>query len=161
MKVICISSGNFNSIYINYLSKLTYCDLLIINFNVVKTSGKYFLKEIKELSKKFSCTVVVGVNFLHEQKKLIIVDSKGKVAIKLFKLGIKIKKEKRLFFIGPSYIKSKLCNKIILSDEQIKPCVRCCSYNKIYLFCDRFGTTVVKNKKLKRKFNKCSKFILK
>lgn len=171
MKIICVAGGSYKSFYFNYFVKLRRCDLLIFNFGIIYdydicnelTRFGIVTRELMALSKKLHSVVVAGVNVVFKGKvnKSVIVCDGEKIHINKVKTGAKICIKKTHFIIGDETTDYKSNNKIILCSKRIHPNLERCSKRKIYIFCDKFGVYLVENGKLKRKFNKFSKIILK
>lgn len=163
MIVYYVAGGSYKSFYLNYLKKINKCDLLIFNYGIfysVSDANKAVLtKEIIQISKMLQTVVIVGVK-LNDQKK-VVVCVKGKIKLYSLYKGCVIKVKNKCFYIGAPYQKIYHYNKIIFTNKQIIPNLKACNKTRIYLFCDNKGVNFVVNKKLKRNFNKCSKFILK
>lgn len=171
MKIICVAGGSYKSFYLNYFINLSSCDLLIFNFGIIYdydickelTGSALVTRELMMLSKKLKAIVVAGVNIVYKGKtdKSIIVCDGEKIHISNVKIGAKIYIKKTSFVIGDESTQCKSNNKIILSSKRIYPNLAHCSKRKIYIFFDKFGVCLVENGKIKRKFNKFSKIILK
>lgn len=170
MKIVCVSGGSYKSFYLNYLKKLGGCDLIVFNYGIIYNynikeelfGNAIVTKELMSLSKRLHSLVVAGV-FVEGQnvKKSIIVCDGEKIHLVDAKVGIKLEVCKSEFAIGDERLQIKGCNKIILSSIRIHPCVEHCVDKRVYIFCDNFGVTMVKNRKLTRNFNKYFKIILK
>ncbi len=171
MKIICVVGGSYKSFYLNYFVKLNKCDLLIFNFGIIYdydicrelTKNSIVTKELMSLAKRLNTIVVAGVNviFKDKVKQSIIVCDGEKIHINSAKMGAKLFVKGKYFIVGTEATDYKKLNKIVLAKKRIYPNVNHCSKRKIYLFCDNFGVCVVENGKLKRKFNKFTKIILK
>lgn len=169
MKIFYIAGGNYKSFYINCFLKLKYCDYLIFNFGIIydlyinNLKSSVVIKELMFIANKLNCIILAGVNvFLNGKKLQAIISCNGKnFSIKYLNSGAKIITNNKTFVVGTCATDYKNYNKIILSNKRIYPNLNHCVNSKIYLFCDSYGATIVKNKKLTRKFNKCSKIILK
>ena len=171
MKIVCVAGGSYKSFYLNYFVKLYKCDLLVFNFGIIYdydicdelTRQSIVTRELMMLSKKLRCIVVAGVNVVFKEKvdKSIIVCDGEKIHISKAKTGAKICIRKTCFIIGDENTEYKSNNKIILSSKRIYPNIEHCSKRKIYIFCDKFGVCLIEKGKLKRKFHKFSKIILK
>lgn len=164
-----VSGGNYKNLYLNYLCKLQ-CDLLVINFGVLydyKVENCYSTKLIKEellmLAQQKKCVVIAGVYIIKKKKKRkAIFESDGeKVTMHNVKPGVELSFENNKLIIGDRNTRFNGCNMILLSYKQITIETLHCSRSKVYIFCDKYGVNCVVNKKLKRKFNKISKIILK
>ncbi len=168
MKIVCVSGGSYKSFYLNFFLKMRVCDLLIFNFGIFYDCvNDYSINLVKNelvmLSNKLHTTIVAGINiYINDviEKRFIVCranDIKIHSCIKSVNLRIK----SHHFAIGiPCSIFSN-ANKIILNDKKINPIISHCNPHKLYIFCDRFGLNIVENRKLKRKFYKYSKIILK
>ena len=67
----------------------------------------------------------------------------------------------KTFVVGDENTKLNSKNKIILSSKRLYPNLEHCALNKFYVFLDKFGVTFIEKRKMTRKFNKYSKFVLK
>lgn len=171
MKVVCVAGGSYKSIYLNDLTKLKSCDLLVFNFGVLynyvvkeELLGNAFLtKEILTLAKKLKCVVVAGVyveNLEGIIKSILVCDGEKIFVAPVF-YASKIYCCNKMFIAGDENTNYERANKIVLTNKRIYPNLDKCSGNKIYIFCDKYGASLINQKKIERKFNKCSKFILK
>lgn len=171
MKIVCVSGGSYKSFYLNCFLNLNKCDLLVFNFGIIydydmidEAIGKGIVsKEILMLSKSLGCQVVAGVNLISKgksKKGFVCCDGEKLVICSVFD-GCKIHIKNKDILVGVEWGKQKAKNKIILSNKRIFPNLESCSKDRFYIFCDNFGVNIVQNKKLKRKFCKYSKFILK
>lgn len=169
MKIVVVSGGNYKNLYLNYLCKLQ-CDLLVINFGVLydyRVENGYSTKLIKEellmLAQQNNCVIIAGIYIINKKKKRkAFIESDGEqVAIHNVKHGVKFSFENKKFIIGDRNTCFNGCNIVLLSNKQIAIETLRCSRHKVYVFCDKHGVNCVVNKKLKRKFNKISKIILK
>ena len=107
--------------------------------------------------------MLAGIYVVHNKNKfkyILMCDGKN-IKISTISKGVEFKLKNMPFVVGNEKTNYKNSHKIIFLNNQIKPNVLACSKRKIYLFCDNYGISFVKNKKLKRKFNKYSKIILK
>ncbi len=171
MKIICVAGGSYKSFYLNYFVKLSRCDLLIFNFDIIYDydicnelmKQAVVTKELMSLAKSLHSIVAAGVNVISKDTthKSIIVCDGEKIHITSAKQGAKIFVKGKCFIIGTENTDYKKCNKIILSKKRIYPNINHCAKRKIYVFCDNFGVCIVENGKMNRKFNKYSKIILK
>lgn len=170
MKIICVLGGNYKSFYLNYLKKIKKCDLLVFNYGLIynynvkeELLGQATVtKELMSLAKRLNCVVVAGVFVEAEElsKSVILCDGE-KVNITPAKDGLKLFLNKKEFIVGDENLKIKGFDKIILSSKKVYPNGHNISALRTYIFCDKFGVTIVKNKKIIRKFNKYSQIILK
>lgn len=171
MNIVCVSGGSYKAFYLNNFLKLANCDLLVFNFGVfyninLKSSQieeNVVVKELISLSLSLNCVVVAGV-FVENKKdnnKAIIAVCGHKISINKIQKGADIKVNNCEFVVGDENTNYLNNNKIVLSCNRIKPNIKACAKNKIYIFCDSFGLYFVYNKKIERKFNKYSKIILK
>ena len=171
MRIVCVAGGSYKSFYINCFLKLKKCNLLIFNYGIIynyNTKAELLgdalvTKELMSLAKALRCLVVAGVfveNF-NKKTKSIIVCNGDKIQIENAKQGAKIMVGNKSFIVGDELTDYKKQNKIILCNKRIEPNLTHCSKRKIYVFCDKFGVSIVQNKKKTRKFYKYSKFILK
>ena len=171
MKIVCVSGGSYKSFYINHFVKMKKCDLLVFNFNIIYDyvvedellKGAIVTKELMMLSKRLKTVVVAGVYCVTNEgrKKSLITCNGDKIEICSIEYGAKIFVSNNCFVVGDRTTKFLQNNKIILSEKDIYANLLNCSKNKIYIFCHSRGVSLIVNKKIKRKFNKCSKFILK
>lgn len=170
MKIICVLGGSYKSFYLNYLKSIKRCNLLVFNFGLIynynakeELLGQAVVtKELMFLARKLHAIVVAGVMVEGENvTKSIIVCDGEKLEIAKAEDGIKLFINKRTIVVGDEKLKAKGVDKIILSTKKIRPNLDKCSYIRNYIFCDNFGVSIVKNKKIIRKFNKYSKIILK
>lgn len=171
MKIIFVSGGSYKSFYLNYYLKLKRCDLLVFNFGVIydydlkhEESNRALVKpELMTLASKLHSIVVAGVNVVNgrNKKKCILLCDGKTIKIKDASMGMRFYIKNRTFIFSNEKCKAQARNKIILSDKRIYPVVSHCSLRKVYVFCDRFGLVFVQNGKIKRKFYKYSKIILK
>ena len=171
MKIVFVLGGSYKSFYLNYFLKLKRCDILVFNFNVLydvelkkelQGQGIVF-NELKELSKKLGAIVVAGVNVNtgFGTKKCIVVCNGEEIKFRPANIGTNINFKRHNILIGNEKCNKKNDVKIILSEERICPNVVNCSPKKVYIFCDKFGLIYIQNRKMKRKFYKYSKIILK
>lgn len=165
MNIVCVSGGSYKSIYLNYLIKLKKCDLLIFNFSIFynidkikKIENSIVGKEIVELSKMLNCTVVVGV--IINKLNYILVCKDGEILLYGNKQLCKIHVGKYDFNVCSEYMQCGVGNKIILSKKPLKLNICSFSKRKIYIFISSNNAVLVQNKKIQRKINKCSNFIL-
>ncbi len=171
MNIVCVSGGSYKSFYLNHFIKMKKCDLLIFNFDIIYDyvvkdellKDAVVTKELLMLSKKLNSVVVAGVYVVNKEgkKKRIIVCNGDKIEICSIVFGAKIFICNKSFIIGDEKTKYFKENKIILSKKSVYVNLFNCAKNKIYIFCHARGASLVVNKKIKRKFNKYSKFILK
>lgn len=171
MKVIFVAGGSYKSFYLNYFVKLKHCDVLIFNFNILydyvlkdELLGNALVsKELKTISKKLKCKVVAGINavYLNNVCKSILVCDGDRITVSSVKFGAKIFINKKAYIVGDEKTNYFYSNKIILSKNRIYPKIENCSKNKIYLFCDSYGVSLIENKNFSRKINKYSKIVLK
>jgi len=170
MKIICVLGGSYKSFYLNHLKSINRCDLLVFNFGLIynynvkdELLGQAIVtKELMSLARRLHCVVVAGVLVEAENlTKAIILCDGEKVDITPAKAGLKLFTNKKEFVVGDENLKAKGCDKIVLSNKRIYPSGHNISCSRTYIFCDKFGVTIVKNKKIIRKFNKYSKIILK
>ena len=131
-------------------------------------------KELLSLSNSLKAVVVAGVNVVQNNKttKSLIVSDGEKIYLSTLKLGVKvclnddgsepwqenntnIKKThnktakhayNNQFVVGCKTTDFGRCNKIVFTEQKIKPYTTHCNPNKIYIFCNKFGVNVVKNK---------------
>ncbi len=171
MKIICVTKTSYKSFYLNYLKHINKCSLLVFNFGIIydydvkrelMQSG-LVTKELFSLAKSLKAVVIAGVYVVsgNVRKKSIIVCDGEKINIAFASTGAKLYLNKKVIVIGDEKIKTNKTDKIVLTSNRIYPNINHCSQNRTYIFCDDFGTTVVKNKKITRNFNKYSKIILK
>ena len=170
MKIICVTGGSYKSFYLNYLKLIKKCDLLVFNYGIIYNLNKkdgclqddIVKKELLFLARKLSCVVVAGVIVEGKKKfKNIICCDGEKLSIYPSSIGIKISFNSKQIAIGDERMKSQKIDKIVLTNKRIHPNARHCSKKRTYIFCDNFGLTLLKNKKITRNFNKYSKIILK
>ncbi len=171
MKIIFVSGGSYKSFYLNYYLKLNKCDLLVFNFGVIydydlrfEAGASAIVKpEMMMLANKLGATVVAGVVVKDNnlKRKCILVCNGEKISLIESNIGAHFRVRNKWFVAGDTNCKAVAENKIILTDERIYPNIQHCSLRKVYLFCDKFGLSVVQKKKLKRNFYKYSKIILK
>lgn len=126
-------------------------------------------KELLSLSNALKAVVVAGVNVVQNgktQKSLIVSDGE-KIYLSSLKLGVKVclnedngknssvnLKNRQYrghifnnqFVVGCKSTNFGSCNKIVFTEQTIKPNIAHCNPNKIYIFCNKFGVNVVKNK---------------
>lgn len=128
-------------------------------------------KELLSLSNALKAVVVAGVNVVQNgksQKSLIVSDGE-KIYLSSLKVGVKVclndnadennlsehnkNKQKKFkhksnsqFVVGCKSTNFGSCNKIVFTEQTIKPNVAHCNPNKIYIFCNKFGVNVVQNK---------------
>lgn len=171
MKIIFVSGGSYKSFYLNYYLKLKRCDLLVFNFGVIydydlkheNNSLGIVKPELISIANRLNAIVVAGVNVIDNgqiKKSILICDGKT-ITLKPSEIGAYLIIKNRHFVIGNEKCKAHANNKIILSKKRIYPIASHCSVRKVYVFCDEFGLCLVQNGKIKRKFNKYSKIILK
>lgn len=171
MTIIYIAGGNYKSFYLNCFLRLSKCDLLIFNFNIFydynfnkeKQGSGVVTNEILEISQKLNCAVLAGVYSIknnHKTKSIIFCDGRSFVMKSSYK-GLKFYVKNMAFVAGEKNANFENHNKIIITSCKLKPNLLRCNKRKVYLFCDDYGVSCVVNKNLKRKFNKCSKIILK
>lgn len=171
MKIVCVAGGSYKSFYINYAVKLKKCDLLIFNFGILYD---YYIKdklienhvltnELIFLSNKLDCVIVAGIYVIDNEKKFkaIIKYDKGKIDLYSPKFGAEISVNTHKFIVGDRNTNYLKFDKIVLSNERLIINPKNCSRKKIYVFFDRHGVNFIINKKIKRKFCKYSKIILK
>lgn len=171
MKIIFVCGGSYKSFYLNHYLKLNRCDLLVFNFGVIydydlhiENSNCAIVKpELITIAKRLKAIVVAGVNVLDRVtiKKSILVCDGNTITLKPASKGAFISIKNKRFVVGSDSCTSNAENKIILSNRRIYPIASHCSLRKVYVFCDKFGLCLVQNGKIKRKFNKYSKIILK
>ena len=170
MKIVVVTGGNYKSFYLNCFVKLRACDLLIFNYGiiydyVVETEilhNAVVTNELMMLSHKLKCPVVAGVYVVSkERKQSIIVCDGEKIHIFDAHQGATVYTKYKTFCIGVEGISLCKHNKIVLGDKRLYPSSEHCSKNKVYLFCDRFGVSLVENKTFKRFFSKYAQIILK
>ncbi len=167
MKIICISGGSYKSCYLNYLQKLKFCDLLIINFGVMyvcnnNTRDNFEIvgNELFLLARRLQAVVVAGIEVVdNNTKRRVLMHCDGEKVIIDNTILLKLKKHRFIVCSNKSLV-SKY-DKIVLSEGRITPNIQHCNYRKRYIFCDSYGVSIVENRKLKRKFYKYSKIILK
>lgn len=171
MKIIFVSGGSYKSFYLNYYLKLKRCDLLVFNFGVIydydlniENSNFAIVKpELLSIANRLNSIVVAGVNVIDNgqiMKSILVCDGKT-ITLKPADIGTYVTIKNRHFVIGNEKCKARGNNKIILSKKRIYPIASHCSVRKVYVFCDEFGLCLVQNGKIRRKFNKYSKIILK
>ncbi|MFQ6752019.1 MAG: hypothetical protein ACLRFL_00440 [Clostridia bacterium] len=169
MNIICVAGGSFYSFYINYFLKIKHCDILVFNFEIFDTldlkeemSGSGIIEDIEQLSQRLNCPVVVGVMVKSNGRlyPAILSYYKEMMGISGVRRGLELKIKNKTFIIGVKNTNFRNCNKIILSKDRMYPKLDNFS-KKINIFCDRLGVYIAYKKKLTRKFNKCSKIILK
>lgn len=170
MKIICVSGGSYKSCYLNFLQKIKSCDLLILNYGVLYTLDYAKINEfdivkdeMRMLSSRLHCKIVAGVFVKSGDRtyqSILLLDNNS---LEIFGTHscktISVKNHKFSLCTNGNY--SANCDKIILSTKRIHPNLSHCSRRRKYIFCDNFGVTIVEKKKLKRKFYKYSKIILK
>ena len=171
MKIVCVAGGSYKSFYLNYVINLQKCDLLIFNFGILydydiydELMGKGIVtKELMNLSRRLDTQIVAGIFVKYKNKieKSIIICNKDKIELNQISLGAKIIVKNKTFVIGDESTKTKSNNKIILSSKRLYPNLEHCALNKFYVFLDKFGVTFIEKRKMTRKFNKYSKFVLK
>jgi len=170
MKIICVLGGSYKSFYLNHLKSINRCDLLVFNFGLIynyNVKSELFgdavvTKELMNLSKALNAIVVAGVYVEGEKiKKSVIMCDGEKIHIADACVGITLETDKTDFVVGDEKMTTKGVNKIVLSNKRIYPDVKHCADKRVYIFCDKFGVNVVKNKNLTRNFNKYFKMILK
>ena len=162
MIIYYIAGGSYKFFYLNYFLKIKKCDLLILNYNIFHNDNciKNIYNELNLLYQRLRCKIVVGV----ENKKILFYN--GKKFNRCFNcVNFKVKNKNYSISSGFNFYKERknknqFC-KIVIFCKRVNVNLNSCSKNKVYIFCDRNGMSVVKNKKLKRIFNKCSKIILK
>lgn len=127
-------------------------------------------KELLSLSNSLKAVVVAGVNVVQNGKtqKALIVSDGEKIYLSTLKLGVKVclnmktlhhkaaKQQKdngykskckiNEFVIGCRTTSFGGCNKIVFTEQRIKPVLAHCNPKKIYIFCNNFGVSVVQNK---------------
>ena len=165
MKIVCVAGGSYKSFYLNHFSKLKRCDLLLFNFGIIydyvcenETIDGVVSSELHHLANDLGAVVVAKVNIIKNgvKSKGIIVSNGKQIFISNLKLGVKVclnnwhKGQNKIqqFIIGGRNTDFSNCHKILLSDQPIHPNVLHCSNNKIYIFCNKKGVEVVKNKTL-------------
>ena len=161
MNIFCISGGNYNSIYLNNLIKKQKIHLLLINFNVfndVNNNFNSFFEEILFLQNKFKCVIVVGVKI--NKHKYFVVCKNNFFNIFKFNNDYKLAIKKHIIKFGVAYGKQQNIN-VIFSTKEMKADIKMRSKNRFYIFVCPKSVTLIAGKKIIRKFNKCSKFILK
>ncbi|MBR6778900.1 MAG: hypothetical protein IKM43_01955 [Clostridia bacterium] len=167
MEIVYVAGGSYKSFYLNYFLRLNKCDLIIFNFGIFYDlsdkiqENTHVFDEIKMISKKLSSIVVACVYKVKNKQKRFIVCNADKICEKSTKKSLKYLLNQKIYEIGLQDTIFTNHNKILITKNNIYPNILSCSKHKIYMFCDKFGATVVQNKKLKRKFCKYSKFILK
>lgn len=171
MNIVCVSGGSYKSFYINHFIKMKKCDLLIFNFDIIYDyivkdellKDAIVTKELLMLSNKLKTIVVAGVYVINNmcKRKSLLICNGDQIEICSMTSGAKIFIGKKCFIIGDDKTKYGKENKIILTKKSLFINTFNCAKNKIYIFCHAYGTKYVVNKKLKRKFNKYSKIILK
>ncbi len=164
MKIICVAGGSYKSFYLNFFCKLKNCDLLIFNYGIIYdydvknelVGPAIVTKELLNLARKLNCVVVAGIYkiFRNSKTKAIIYTNGDKLHLSPVKTGQEIHIKNNTFIVGDEFTNYFNKNKIVLSSKKIVPQLKNCSIKKLYIFCDKFGTTFVKNKKLIRRFNK-------
>lgn len=171
MKIVFVLGGSYKSFYLNYFLKLTSCDLLVFNFDVLydvnieaehNNKGVVF-KELQGLAEKLGCEIVAGVN--------VVAGGKIKPAIMYFSggefktfnpyFGCRFKLKNKSIVVADDGNNLTADVKIVLSKKRIVPSISHCSNKKIYAFCDQFGINLIENKKLTRKFYKYTTIIIK
>lgn len=168
MKIVCVAGGSYKSFYLNFFCKLKKCNLLVFNYGIfydynVKdelVGNAVVTKEILFLARKLHCLVVAGIYkvFNNRKTKAIIFSNGDKFHLSNTKMGQEIHIKNNSFIVGDETTNYLNKNKIILSTKKITPKLSNCSSKKLYIFCDKFGTTFIQNKKLVRKFNKINVF---
>lgn len=170
MNIVYIAGGKYKSFYLNYLKKIGKCELLIFNYGIFydynirdETSINIITKELKCLAMLLKCRVLAGVNFVFSRvkQKYLILCENNNYKFETLKNGVNFFVGNVEFVAGGKHSNFLNKNKIVFTKSRIKPNDKRCNKNKIYLFCDDLGLSFVRNKKIKRKFNKCSKIILK
>ena len=168
--MVFVCGGSYKSFYLNFFKKIGKCDLLVFNFGIIynynikeELLGKGVVsKELFMLSKALETVVVAGVYVEGKVlKKAIIICDGEKLNIVPACDGTRCFIGKTELVVGDEKLKTFGCNRIVLTSKRIKPMVEHCNYKHFYIFCDNFGVSLVKNKKLTRNFSKCSKIILK
>ena len=76
MRIFCVVGGSYKTIYLNYLTKIGRCNLLIFNFGVFhELRGDFKTSEVAvellELSKSFNCFVLAGIK-LNGKDKFVV-----------------------------------------------------------------------------------------
>lgn len=168
MKLICVAGGSYKSFYLNYFLHTLSCDLLIFNFDIIYDYDEQEEKEvfplvsteIEAISKSLKTKVVAGVKLKKTGQKALLIYDGGKFEIKDLKFGAKVTIKNKIFVVGNEYTNYGNHHKIVLTQKRIFPNLNHCVRKKIYVFVDKFGVGVVKNKKISRKFCKYSKIIL-
>lgn len=171
MRILCVLGGGYKSFYLNCFLKLKTCDLLIFNYGILydlnhqleENGTTYICKEITMLAKQLNAIVVGGIYVIKSGKrfKSLIVSDGDKVEIFPAKTGARINVENFSFIVGDECTCYGKYNKIILAEKRFFINEKHCSSKKIYLFCSPKNADLVVNKKIFKKFNKYSKFILK
>ncbi|MBR1987921.1 MAG: hypothetical protein IKA36_02655 [Clostridia bacterium] len=167
MKIFCVSGGNYKSFYLNAFLKVKNYDLLVINFGImydiqdVSEESGVVLNELKMLNAKAKVPIIAGVRVGEKRVKKLVLCSNGKCEVCPINQGVKIKIKDKEFVVGTQFTNFRNFNKIVLSENRIDINHLCCSYRKIYIFCDDFGITKIEKRKISRKFYKYAKIILK
>jgi len=167
MKVVCVSGGSYKSNYLKIIKSHLKCDLLIFNAGIIYEYDEskellgfgLVIKELIQLSNLLN-SVVAALSY-RKGKEVFLVAQKDMFFIENIYTGVAFSYKKKDFIIGKEKTNYKHANKIVLTNKRLTVNVDSCSKNKTYIFCDNKGVTVIKNKKSQRKFNKCSKIILK
>lgn len=168
MKLVCVSGGSYKSFYINYFLKLKRCDVLVLNFGIMynynikdELFGKGVVtKELFLLAKRLNCVVVAGVilESVKNKIKAFVACDGEKISLAKQKDGLIVNIKDTTFLLCGNNTQSRQKNKIVLTEKRVYPCLNHCSNNKLYVFCDKFGTTTVYRCKQVRKYNKCNVF---
>lgn len=166
MKIFYVAGGSYKSFYLNCFLKIKYCDLLIFNFDIIydidlkNFKNSVAVSELLELSKALNCIVLAGIKTSDFNRKYIVYCN-AKTGVVYYSNNTIFKIENKNFYIGIKDVKQNQINKIIITENKFYPNIKNCLEKQVYIFCDKRGVTFVKNKKIIRKFNKYSKFILK
>ncbi len=170
MKIVVVSGGNYKSFYLNCFLKLHKCDLLVFNFGIIYDyviedeilHNAVVTNELMMLSNKLRCPVVAGVYVVGKMRRQSIIVCDGeKIHISSINDGAIVTIKNKIFTIGVEGISGYKHNKIILSKKRLYPLIEHCAKNKVYLFCDGYGVSVIEDKTFKRFFSKYAQIILK
>jgi len=166
MRIVCVAGGSYKSFYLNRFLKLNKCDLIVFNFGIFyninsksSNKAKLIFQEIRDLSDCKNCVVVAGV-VINYNSFFVVCKNK---AFKIYpsKYNVKLKVKDKVILITKGNTFSSVKNKIIFTNCKRCVNIKACSPNKNYIFIHDYGIDIVKNRKLKRNFNKCLNFILK
>ena len=166
MRIVCVAGGSYKSFYLNHFLKINKCDLIVFNFGIfynirrsAVNNSKLIFEEIRHLAKCKNCAVVAGV--IVDNNRYFAICQNNKLKIYSSKQQFKLKLADKEFLITQKRVNSFVKNKIIFTDNNNCVNVKACSLSKNYIFIYSRGVDVVVDKKRKRNFCKCSKFILK